>query len=157
MRESLKAKFSSINLTDAMLGAGARELCQFNAATNPRGAAKRVFRAMAQAYIADTSTRERSFEDRYTPEPMSGCWLWLDSCDPTGYGTMLHDGKKQYAHRVSWILQNGPIPPGLHVLHKCDTPSCVNPDHLFAGTALENARDRDAKGRGHRSLRVCSN
>ncbi|MGW7598161.1 HNH endonuclease [Streptomyces antimycoticus] len=54
------------------------------------------------------------------------------------------------AHRYSWEMANGPIPESLHVLHHCDTPLCVRPDHLFLGTALENARDKVAKGRMRR-------
>jgi hypothetical protein len=53
----------------------------------------------------------------------------------------------EYAARVSWKLHKGPIPPGLKILHKCDVSLCVNPDHLFVGTQLDNVRDMDAKGR----------
>jgi hypothetical protein len=54
------------------------------------------------------------------------------------------------AHRASWILTNGPIPEGQHVLHRCDNPPCVRPQHLWLGIELDNAHDRQAKGRGVR-------
>ncbi len=53
------------------------------------------------------------------------------------------------AHRASWLLAYGPIPPGLYVLHRCDHKTCVRPSHLFLGTAADNARDRERKGRGN--------
>lgn len=83
-----------------------------------------------------------------------GCWLWTGNL-VRGYGQICvgrtADGKQQnvYAHRFSWEHFNGPIPDGLDCLHKCDTPPCVNPDHLFLGTDLENQRDASAKGRLH--------
>lgn len=64
-----------------------------------------------------------------------------------GYGAFWFGRKRVGTHRVAWLLCNGPIPSGLHVLHRCDTPACVNPDHLFLGTHQDNMRDRDAKGR----------
>lgn len=88
------------------------------------------------------------FDERYIPEPNSGCWLWLDGVGATGYGYLRHRGKMWRAHRVSWILHRGEIPKDMGVLHKCDTPSCVNPDHLYLGTQKENSADRERKGRG---------
>lgn len=84
-----------------------------------------------------------------TPVPEAGCWLWLGRTAPNGYGRMGAGRNRQYAaHRVSWEFHRGPIPAGLIVCHKCDTRRCINPDHLFLGTHADNARDRDAKGRG---------
>ena len=62
-----------------------------------------------------------------------------------GYGR--NDSSLMKAHRLSWMLFFGPIPDGLCVCHECDNPKCVNPEHLFIGTKLDNAHDRDKKGR----------
>ena len=88
--------------------------------------------------------------DRTIPEPNSGCLLWTLSYMPSGYGQAKWEGKGNNAHRISWELNCGPIPNGLHVLHKCDVRGCVNPAHLFLGTHQDNMADRDAKGRQHR-------
>jgi hypothetical protein len=78
-----------------------------------------------------------------------GCWGWTGKTDGFGYGVVqLGRGEpRSGAHRVSWRLHCGPIPDGLHVLHRCDNPPCTRPDHLFLGTALDNQRDASAKGR----------
>ena len=76
-----------------------------------------------------------------------GCWVWIGA-KTNGYGVICIGGTKtRQAHRVSWELENGPIPDGMCVCHHCDNPSCVRPDHLFLGTRADNNRDRDAKGR----------
>lgn len=75
------------------------------------------------------------------------CWVWTAGIHKSGYGHFWLAGTMVYAHRASWLLHKGPIPDGLDVLHKCDNPKCVRPDHLFLGTHLDNMRDRDKKGR----------
>ena len=89
------------------------------------------------------------FEDKYTPEPNSGCWLWLASdFGGFGYGAFCTaDGKTIGAHRASWQLHRGPIPKKTMVLHRCDVPFCVNPAHLWLGTQADNVADRSNKRR----------
>lgn len=90
-----------------------------------------------------------NFEERFWPKIIKtdGCWLWVAWVNNHGYGQFFKDNRNQYAHRVSFELSNGPIPDGLLVLHKCDIPACVRPDHLFLGTHKENSRDMVKKGR----------
>jgi hypothetical protein len=87
--------------------------------------------------------RKLSFDERYMPIPETGCWLWTGTWDENGYGKMI-GGR---AHRISYAMHVGPIPAGLCVLHRCDTPACVNPAHLWLGTHLENMADMGRKGR----------
>jgi len=76
-----------------------------------------------------------------------GCWIWTGARTPHGYGQVQVDGRRMLIHRASWEQENGPIPAGLLVLHRCDTPPCINPEHLFLGTQSDNMRDSKAKGR----------
>jgi hypothetical protein len=81
------------------------------------------------------------------------CWMWKGPLSGPGWRTgrgygAFYSGKNGTAHRFSWELHFGPIPPGLFVCHKCDTPPCVNPEHLFLGTSSDNSRDMWTKGRG---------
>lgn len=81
------------------------------------------------------------------------CWEWQGRLNYSGYAAV--DRKTPHArfttgHRYSWYLENGPIPDGLFVCHRCDNPKCVNPSHLFIGTNIDNVADRVAKGRSAR-------
>jgi len=81
-----------------------------------------------------------------------GCWTWNLSRDKDNYGQFwVASGKNRFrAHRFSWMLLNGDVPEGMCVLHHCDNPPCVRPDHLFIGTQKDNVADRDRKGRTNR-------
>ena len=82
----------------------------------------------------------------FLPGP-NGCWIWTGARNSTGYGTVQVAGKTRSTHWLSYHLFRGRVDPGLCICHACDTPACVNPDHLWLGTHRENMRDMTAKGR----------
>ena len=95
-------------------------------------------------------TVQDRFDSHYTPEPMSGCWLWTGFYRPTGYGQFIAKNiapTPRNAHRFSYALHVGPIPDGTYVLHRCDNRACVNPAHLFLGSHQDNVTDMMRKGR----------
>lgn len=93
------------------------------------------------------TTAER-FSASATPEPNSGCALWIGTYGTRNrYGIFCAHGQRFRAHRYSYELAYGPIPAGLVVCHRCGTPECVNPDHLFVGTQADNVLDAISKGR----------
>jgi len=94
---------------------------------------------------ANLPIRERLFAK--TVQLENDCVQWVGSTNPNGYGQIGYEGKICTTHRLSWILANGEIPNGLWVLHKCDFRACINPDHLFLGTARDNTDDMVSKGR----------
>lgn len=99
-----------------------------------------------------TSFTAAYIESNSVPVPEAGCWIWLLSRDPCGYGKAFLGKRAVGAHRASFVAFNGPIDGSTHVLHKCDTPACVNPDHLFAGTHKMNIDDKVRKGRVSRLI-----
>lgn len=94
------------------------------------------------AAIFDRKLRARSKD---TP---GGCRIWVGYC-PTkeGYGAFKYRRRRYLTHRAAWIVAHGAIPDGLLVLHSCDTPGCINAEHLFLGDDATNCHDRDRKGR----------
>lgn len=88
---------------------------------------------------------------RSTPDPNTGCWRWSGRTDAGGYGVFYwgpNGRAHRRAHRVSYAAFVGD-PGDLHVCHRCDNPGCVNPEHLWLGTAKDNHRDKVAKGRSN--------
>ena len=89
---------------------------------------------------------QNRFESKFTKHE-NGCWIWNAARRTTGYGVFSFNGKPTTASRVSYTLYHGVDPGDLFVCHTCDVPSCVNPEHLFLGTNLDNVNDRIAKNR----------
>jgi len=111
---------------------------------------------MPRGIYARKKTVLDRFNDKYIPEPNSGCWIWVGTINRNGYGEMRHlgyPGQTVAAHRLSYELFLGPI-NNLCVCHRCDVRSCVNPDHLFLGTIKDNTLDRDKKGRGAKGFKI---
>lgn len=100
------------------------------------------------------TTREKrcrpTLAERFNRQHIKGapgeCWKWI-GVKARGYGRISVGGRPTGAHRVAWELAHGKIPSGLFACHKCDVRDCVNPDHLFLGTAKDNSQDCLAKGR----------
>ena len=100
--------------------------------------------------MASIETRFWRKVDKRGPDE---CWPWTASTVGGGYGQIGRGGRgggNEIAHRLSWMIANGPIPEGLYILHSCDNPICVNPAHLSPGTQKRNLDDMAAKGRANR-------
>lgn len=91
---------------------------------------------------------DEEFWDNVSVSSDNECWEWVGTLNDHGYGRLNYRGKDDRSHRVSWRMKNGDIPDNLFVLHKCDNRKCVNPNHLFLGTQLDNMQDMSRKGRG---------
>lgn len=94
-------------------------------------------------------TAEQRFWTKVRKGQPRECWLWTASENNEGYGRFRLNGKSRSAHVVSWLFAHGDT-AGMCVLHKCDTPLCVNPAHLWLGTHADNMADMAAKGRAYR-------
>src|SRR3954467_3950831 len=94
------------------------------------------------------------FQRKFVVNQQTRCWEWTSTKIKYGYGRMNIGGRKFkwiLAHRLSWELHFGEIPDGTLVCHRCDNPCCVNPNHLFLGTHMDNCQDKIRKGRARYS------
>lgn len=115
-------------------------------------AAKKIRKKRACTEYKKKDPMQR-FEETTMPIPWSGCHIWLGSLTHNGYGIFFRDKnhRNERAHRFAYALKHGPIPEGMQVCHSCDERSCVNPDHLFIGSAQDNTDDMMRKGRHYRN------
>ncbi len=88
-------------------------------------------------------------QERFDAKVVKGekCWIWMAHKNNKGYGVIHFNGKVTLAHRIAYTHSNGVIPDGMKICHTCDNPPCVNPQHLFLGTQMDNLRDMAKKGR----------
>lgn len=99
---------------------------------------------------------EKRFMEKVVENEDTGCHEWKGATrGSSNYGAIKIGGKPHYAHRVAWELANGPIPEGKYVLHTCDNPNCVNPEHLEVGTQRKNMRDMHKRFRAAFRVRHC--
>ena len=101
----------------------------------------------ALTFARSKESLQLRLEARMIPEPNSGCWLWLGALDGSGYGVIGHGERTLRVSKAAYEVFIGEATQGLLVLHTCDQPSCFNPNHLYAGTAKDNADDRVRRGR----------
>ena len=113
------------------------------------GRPRRYISGHNQRGVRVINRRGRPVETRFWAKVVKTetCWLWRGATSAFGYGQLRIEGRIYPAHRLSYMWANGPIPDGLFVLHHCDVPQCVNPEHLWVGTASENSLEMVAHGR----------
>jgi hypothetical protein len=101
--------------------------------------------------VRKTKSVAERLKEKATTDPVTGCVVWRGAHTTAGYGVMTIGGKSFYTHRLAYELEHGALPPGVHVLHRCDNPPCINASggHLFAGSDSDNMRDMAAKGRSY--------
>ena len=103
--------------------------------------------------MAATKTIKQRILDKAKRNKGTGCLEWT-AHKRRGYGSIKHEGKLKYAHRLSYELFVGPVPKGALVCHRCDNPACIEPSHLFTGSTLDNVRDKVRKGRQPRGEQI---
>lgn len=97
--------------------------------------------------VAHNKSKAERFTGKVVPSE-SGCLEWTGLKNDSGYGIIIIEERRKRAHRIAYEVAYGEIPEGKWVLHRCDNPACVNPDHLFLGDNTANVQDMHRKGRG---------
>jgi len=111
-----------------------------------------------EKYLINRRNHPISFDDYFwnnvDKKGEDECWNWKGCTDSSGYGNFFFSKKQYGAHRIAYMLKNGNIDERLCVLHICDNPSCVNPNHLFLGTKQDNSDDMIEKGRDRKTCHL---
>ena len=102
--------------------------------------------------LEEKETLRRRLFDRTQPDHISGCLNWTGALNSNEYGRIRIQKRMFYTHRLAYVLFIGNISDNLSILHKCDNPRCINPEHLFIGTLLDNSHDSRTKGRNFHIL-----
>lgn len=141
---------------DKLTSADLKFFAEIGLTTGETAAALNIAAITARKYSKKFNVRfpnkpssERRFHKSYEIVSESGCWIWTGADRGNGYGCMMEDNILISAHRKSYEMYYGAIPSGMIVCHRCDVPSCVNPDHLFIGTHKDNHDDMAKKGRNN--------
>lgn len=133
------------NLKVGARGINHCRLCARESNRVARRAQRAIAKTLGEAALIDRLHLDFSYWPRV--EKQESCWIWHGCKDGAGYGYVSAMSRPVSAHRIAYVIAHGSIPKGLEICHRCDTPLCVNPDHLFAATHEENMRDMHAKGR----------
>jgi hypothetical protein len=133
------------NLCKSSRGHDQCRLCKKENDTRITRARRALAKTMTEADLISRVNLEHYYWPRVAKQ--EGCWLWRGSRDGEGYGYVQVLSRPINTHRIAYFIANGPIAKGLEICHRCDTPLCVNPEHLFAATHAENMRDMREKGR----------
>lgn len=153
MRSSRKSRWSSIDWDSVGLGTAIDLDISRQTGASPATVRRERCKRGIPPFdpVAAAGGSRQYFTSQLTPN--GDCLDFTSSNNQDGYGTIWWEGAVDRAHRVSWKVHFGPIPPDLLVFHACDRPPCCNPKHLFLGTNADNSADKVSKGRAAMKMR----